>query len=67
MLIDIFCTVDRSVDKEYERLANIKKLQKIYSVVGSRRFNEFCDVVNEKIMKEEVDKSELLKRTLESN
>lgn len=66
MLIDVFCTVDTSLDKEYERLENIKKLQKVHSIVGNRQFTEFCDSVNEKIMKEEVDKSELLKRTLKS-
>ena len=66
MMIDIFCTVTKDMDKDYDRLDNIIKLKTIHHKVGDHCFHEFCDVMNENIMKEEVDKSELLKRTLDS-
>lgn len=38
---------------------------KMQKQLGNRRFEDFCDEVNEAVMKEEVDRSELVKRTQE--
>ena len=42
---------------------NVVKLMGMQKELGNRRFEDYCDEVNEAILKEEVDKSELLKRT----
>merc|ERR1712060_969433 len=51
MMLEIFCSVEGNMDTEFGRLQNIKKLRSLEKQVGTNRFREFCDGVNERIMK----------------
>ena len=62
MMLDIFCTTDSEVEKEFKRGEYISRLQAIQKRVGIARFNEYCQDMNHRLMKEEVDSSELVKR-----
>lgn len=66
MMLDIFCTTDSEVEKEFKRGEYIGRLKAIQKRVGDARFTEYCQDMNHKLMKEEVDASELVKRTHEN-
>ena len=63
MMLEIYTNVESENDIELQRKKNVVKLMGMQKELGNRRFEDYCDEVNEAILKEEVDKSELLKRT----
>ena len=57
MMLDVFTSVEKELDCEVDRLSNIKKLQAKKAKLGDEdQFKHFCNRVNEKILKEEVEK-----------
>ena len=62
MMLDIFTNVDSELDVEFERRERIYKLMEKQKRMGRERFARFCDEVNEKLCREEVDRVELEKR-----
>ena len=66
MMLEIFTNVEQEMDTEFHNLKNIQSLMKTKKQVGDRVFHDMCDSVNEDICKEEVEKSNLFKRYVES-
>ena len=66
MMLDIFCITDSEVEKKFKRHEYINRLQAIQKRVGYSQFVVYCQEINHRMMKEEVDASELLKRTYQS-
>ena len=67
MMLEIFDNVAGEMEEEFKHIANVKDLMKKQSELGNNRFEQLCDEVNEAIMKEEVNNSELCKRSLEKS
>ena len=65
MMLEIFDNVAGEMEDEFKHIANVKNLMKKQKELGNHRFNQLCDDVNEAIMREEVNNSELCKRSLE--
>ena len=65
MMLEIFDNVAGEMEDEFKHITNVKNLMKKQSELGNNRFEQLCDEVNEAIMKEEVNNSELCKRSLE--
>ena len=63
MMLDIFTGVEKDLDESQAKMENLHELMELQRKMGDRRFDEYCDRVNEKLLKEEVDKSEQDKRT----
>jgi hypothetical protein len=68
MMLDVFTSVEKELDCEVDRLSNIKKLQAKKSKLGDAdQFSHFCNRVNEKILKEEVEKNKMQQKVLAAN
>lgn len=65
MMLDIFTNVETQLDGEEKRLGIVHKLMKLQKKMGAERFERYCDEVNETILRDEVDKSNLKKRFVE--
>lgn len=65
MMLEIFTNVSDEQDAEFDKQKNIHKLIAHQKRLGNHRFEQIMDEVNEDIMREEVNKSTLLKRTQE--
>lgn len=65
MMLDIFTNVETQLDSEEKRIGTVHKLMKLQKQMGAQRFERYCDDVNETILRDEVDKSNLKKRFVE--
>ena len=65
MMLEIFTNVSAEQEIEFETTKTIHKLMEHQKRLGEHRFEQVCDEINEDIMREEVNKSKLIKRTQE--
>lgn len=63
MMLEIFTNVSAEQEIEFETTKTIHKLMEHQKRLGEHRFEQVCDEINEDIMREEVNKSKLIKRT----
>ena len=66
MMLDIFSCVSEELDQEFDKLGSVKRLMRVQERMGTRRFVELCRSVNRKILLEEIEKNDLLKKALVS-
>ncbi len=68
MMLDVFTNVEGELDTEVNRLSNIKKIAaKRKSMPDAEQFRHFCNRVNEKILREEVEKNKMQQKVLQAN
>ena len=68
MMLDVFTSVEKELDGEVNRLDNIKKLQANQkSLHDPDQFRHFCNRVNEKMLREEVEKNKMQQKVLEAS
>lgn len=65
MMLDIFTKVETGLDDEEVRLKTVHKLMALEKKMGKARFEQYCDEVNETILRDEVDKSKLKQKFVE--
>ena len=65
MMLEIFCSVEGEMDLTFDRLENIKKLKKMQKKMGAG-FEGYCNDVNLHLMRETVDKAEMIRRSVKS-
>ena len=64
MMLDVFTNVESELDKEFSNLANVKRLMHAKSKMTDARFKEICDTVNQELLEEEIERSNLDKKAL---
>jgi len=64
MMLDVFTNVESELDTEFGNLANVKRLMAAKSKMSDARFKEICDRVNQDILEEEIERSNLDKKAL---
>lgn len=62
IMLELYTNVDGEVEQDFNRLNKVKKLMAMQKKLGDRTFKHYCDEVNEKIMRKEVDKHKLERR-----
>lgn len=65
MMLDIFTKVETGLDDKEVRLKTVHKLMALEKKMGKARFEQYCDEVNETILRDEVDKSKLKQKFVE--
>lgn len=63
MMLEIYCCVEDEMDTTFGRIENIKKLRKIAKKMGNS-FYGYCNDVNLQLMRSEVDKAEMVRRSV---